>query len=75
MLTQEQLTIINRLRTLSKNAKKGPWHKGGTVNKKTGKTVYVLGPAEEDLIIEMRNNIEWLLESITENETVSAQVR
>lgn len=34
MLTQEELTIINRLKALSKGAKKGPWSKGGTVNKK-----------------------------------------
>lgn len=56
--------LVKKLRDLSYRAKGTPWHAGGT-KRKDGKTMYLVGPIEEELIITMRNNIDWILDLIT----------
>jgi hypothetical protein len=62
-LNPDQLNLIKKLKEMSKNAKKAPWHHGGNLGK-DGKTTYKLGAPEENLIILMRNSIDDLIEII-----------
>jgi hypothetical protein len=55
--------ILKELRTLSKNAKSGPWYAQGP-SKKSGYATYRLKEAEEKLIVAMRNNIDMLLDMV-----------
>lgn len=70
-MNQEQKDMISKLKKLSKNAKKAPWHHGGNPSK-DGKTTYKLARPEEDLIIMMRNHIDELIKMVEEkNENTS----
>ena len=53
MLTPDEKALIERLRVLDDQAKKAPWYPQGVKSK--DKAVYRVGPAEEALIIAMRN--------------------
>lgn len=64
-MNQEQKDMLSKLKKLSKNARKAPWHHGGNPSK-DGKTVYRLARPEEDLIIMMRNSIDELIKMVEE---------
>jgi hypothetical protein len=59
MLTSEEKLLISQLKVLDSKAKQGPWYPQGASSK--GKAVYRIGPAEEALIIALRNNAAKLI--------------
>ncbi len=58
--------MIRSLRELDTAAKKGPWYEGGKPSKNG--QMYMLKPAEEKLVIAMRNHITELLDIIDSNQ-------
>lgn len=63
VLTPEQREMIQKLRSMDAAAKAPPWHYGGAPGR-DGKTIYKMAPAEENLVILMRNSIGELLDII-----------
>jgi hypothetical protein len=61
-MNDSDLALINKIKTLDKAAKKGPWYPQGSKSK--GAAVYRVGPAEEALIIALRNHVGDLLRII-----------
>ncbi len=64
-LSAKQKEMIRSLRELDASAKKGPWYEGGKTSK-NGR-IYTMKPAEEKLVIAMRNHITELLDIIDNN--------
>lgn len=62
ILSYNEARMIESLAALDKAAKKGPWYPQGQRSK--DKAVYRIGPAEEALIIAMRNALPDLLNII-----------
>ena len=66
-LTSEQRVMIQKIKTLSKAARKAPWGYGGQPRASGEYSVYRLHKPEEDLIIAMRNHIDELIAIIENN--------
>lgn len=69
-LTLDEKKMIRELKTLNKSARKAPWG-FGEIRKQDARgvyTIYKVRPAEEELIVKMRNSIDELL-AIIERKT------
>lgn len=66
MITAEEKQLIETLKLLDAQAKKGPWYPQGA--KVKDKAIYKVGPAEEKLICALRNSIGDLIKIIERQE-------